>query len=301
MRQSTVVLLVLVLFSGLAPCLAAGTAVSVLGNSGAAFETGMTPELLGWGTNEDPYPDRIVVYPPDGTELVWVPAGEFEMGSNNMELERVVREMGASPRRVEPESPDHRVLISRGFWLGRHEVTVGQYRGFAEGTGRRWVSPYPDQLSHPVTYVSWLDAAAYTAHYHQRLPTEAEWEYAARGRARNWWASGSVGAHVRCHDTNPGPNERSMPVCSFPTGLSWCGAHDMAGNAVEWCADWYDQSYYSSSPSVDPRGPEAGKERVLKGGSFGGVDIVCRAAYRYGFRPDGNGGSFGFRVCVAAE
>ena len=224
---------------------------------------------------------------PDGGTYVWVPAGEFMMGSE---------ESGW----YDSEKPQHRVQLTRGFWLSRCEATNAQYRCFCEATGRGfpWDSGQGDD--HPVTWVSWEDAQAYCAHYGLRLPTEAEWEFSARG-VEGWrYPWGDEWDETKCcHWGNRGPRGKTFPVGSFPSGASWCGALDLAGNVWEWCEDRYAADYYSSSPGSDPQGPQEGMYRVFRGGSWGNGSDYCRTAYRYRDVPDLREYYFGFRPAAS--
>jgi len=158
----------------------------------------------------------------DGQTLVWVPSGSFMMGGT-----------------VFPhEQPIHEVTIE-GFWIGQCEVTNAQYQVFCTATGRTFPLGSDQGDDHPVVDVSWDDAKAYCDHYGYALPTEAQWEYAARGPASSAYPWGDAWDLSRCCNyDNKGPGGRTYPVGSFPTGVSWCGALDMAGNVWEWCADW---------------------------------------------------------------
>lgn len=206
-----------------------------------------------------------VIGPDDGT-YVWVPAGEFMMGSEDWGDER----------------PVHRVRLTEGFWLSKCEVTNAQYRRFCEATGREFPSDSDQGPDHPVGCVSWEDATAYCDHYGLRLPTEAQWEYAARGpRAREYPWGDDWDATRCCNRENTGPGDRTYPVGSFPTGASWCGAQDLAGNVWEWCGDWYDGEYYRGSPEEDPEGAQQGQHRVARGGGFDPGAICCRSAGRF--------------------
>jgi formylglycine-generating enzyme required for sulfatase activity len=255
---------------------------------------------------------------PDVDGMVWVPPGEFMMGTLDDEG-------------YDDEHPQHLVRITQGFWLGRCEVTNAQYAAFLnahgsnqDGSGNRLIYDnsygswckvaYVDGTwvalagweNHPVIDVTWYGAKAYCDHYGLRLPTEAEWEYAARGPSslrypwgNDWDASKCCNWDNRgpAYDASTGPG--TMPVGSLPAGNSWCGASDLAGNVCEWCNDWYDDSYYSVSPMDDPQGPLSGSYRLLRGGSWDSYGFVCRSAYRYCLVPGDSGhhsGDFGFRV-----
>jgi sulfatase modifying factor 1 len=190
--------------------------------------------------------------------------------------------MGAVPgddEAMDQEKPRHRVKISKGFWLGATPVTVAEYKQF---DGSR-----SGEGDHPVTGVTWEESRAYCEWAGGRLPTEAEWEYAARGGKDGLkypW-----GSEITSKNANYGGSERkgTSPVRSYPAN-DW-GLYDMAGNVWEWVADWYDKDYYKSSPTNDPCGPdrETGV-RVLRGGAFiygaRGLRASCRDRVRPGVR-----------------
>jgi formylglycine-generating enzyme required for sulfatase activity len=214
---------------------------------------------------------------PDGGKMVWVPAGEFDMGAEDL---------------GEGEKPVHHVRISRGFWLGKCTVTNAQYRRYCQETGTVLPLDSGQNLAddHPMADVKWKDSAAYCQHYGVSLPTEAQWEYAARGPEGRKYPWGNEWDPKKCcNGNNQGPKGNTFPVGSFPEGASWCGALDMAGNLWQWCSDWYDSSYYASSPADDPRGPEKGEDvrlfgpsHVIRGGCWlddaaGLFRAACRA------------------------
>lgn len=220
---------------------------------------------------------------PDGGTMVWVPAGEFDMGSEGGNYD---------------ERPVHRVRITEGFWLGKCPVTNAQYRGYCQETGAEFPEGSNQGPDHPVVDLGWDDAVAYCEHYGLSLPSEAQWEYAARGpEGREYPWGNAWDPRLCCWDGNRGPEGASFAVGSFPEGASWCGALDMAGNTWDWCSDWYSPSYYARSPKADPRGPDTGQCRVLRGGSWYWVaprhlrsayrhfcGPTTRDAYLYGFR-----------------
>jgi formylglycine-generating enzyme required for sulfatase activity len=220
--------------------------------------------------------------------MVYVPAGEFEMGSTEGH---------------DDEEPVHTVALD-AFWLDRTEVTNAQW-ALCVAAGACRASAYADDsrfngATQPVVGVSWEDAAAYAAWVGGRLPTEAEWEYAARGPESlvypwgNEWETGLANCWERdCQDGY----EYTAPVGSFPEGASWVGAVDLTGNVWEWVADRYGA--YPSSRQVNPTGPASGDPRVLRGGSFSGLQYITRCAFRNGGSPNVRGGYGGFRVVVA--
>lgn len=285
------------------------------GQKGPTFEAGVSPLKLGWGTDDQAYPQRSITNPTDGAEMVWVPPGTFRMGSTQAESDQAWQENGWEPDWkvfAEDEQPAHEVMLTRGFWLYRHEVTNEQYAQFLAATGREppphW-DDYKAQPRFPVNWVTWADAVAYATWVEGALPTEAEWEYAARGPERrlfpwgNWWdksEQSGLGAWDPKHgDSMLRSSNVAMhlrDVGSFPAGTSWCGALDMAGSLWEWCADWYDRGYYAKSPPQDPPGPETGDDRVLRGGSWFSFPSYCRGACRFSFVTHTPDARYGFRL-----
>jgi formylglycine-generating enzyme required for sulfatase activity len=215
-----------------------------------------------------------------GMKLVWVPAGEFMMGSPMSEAQR-----------HSTEGPQHRVRISKGFWMGAYEVTQQEYLAV---TGNN-----PSIFDLPVESVSWEDAQGFCRRLSQkdgrtyRLPTEAEWEYACRGGTTGPYA-GDLEA-MAWHRENSGDRTHRVGQ-KRPNAF---GLYDMHGNVFEWCQDW--DGDYASNPEVDPQGPAGGTDRVLRGGSWGTDRRLCRSAGRVSCTPDGRSSDVGFRVvCVSA-
>jgi formylglycine-generating enzyme required for sulfatase activity len=197
----------------------------------------------------------------------------------------------------------HEVELS-GFWIGKTEVTVGQWRSVMGGapqtvtSGARQTEVNRGGDDHPVVGISWNDCRQFAEKTGLALPTEAQWEYAARGPdscVYPWgdaWDTGRL-----CWGGNPGPGGGPHPVGSFPDGASWCGALEMAGNVWEWCADWYSAGYYANSPPRDPAGPTSGEWRVLRGGGWLDYPRNCRSANRESyFTPDHAEPDLGLRV-----
>jgi sulfatase modifying factor 1 len=200
------------------------------------------------------------------------------------------------------EHPQHRVRITKGFWLGKYEVTNEQYRAFCEVSGHRFASRNSNGPKHPVTlYAGWLSAKAYCDHHGLALPTEAQWEYAARGPEGRKYPWGNEWETKRCcnfWERSDGPfgGDLTTEVGSLPAGDSWCGASDLAGNVWEYCTDVYDDGYYAQSPIADPRGPATEAYHVLRGGSCKSTAYSCRSAGRGNGGPDWWFDSNGFRV-----
>lgn len=231
---------------------------------------------------------------PDGGTYVWVPPGEFMMGTPE--------ETGDG---YGNERPVHKVRITKGFWLSKHEVTNAQYARFCKATGRTFPKDSNQDDDHPVVWVTWEDAVAYCGHYGLRLPTEAEWEYAARGSNGNRFPWGDGWDPKKCCNgwnrgaTDWGRKPGTFPVGSIPTGDSWCCVADMAGNVWEWCADRYKCDYYAESPDSDPTGPGTGDTLVLRGGAWASILAeLCRSALRLDDSPQHKLNNLGFRPAM---
>lgn len=223
-------------------------------------------------------------------EQVFVPAGSFIMGSED----------GG-----EAERPVHEVTLD-AFWLDRTEVTNVQYAACVAGGACRppgQISSFtrdsyygnPTYADYPVIYVSWDDAAAFAAWAGGRLPTEAEWEYAARGPEGPMWPWGNNGStcELMNYDYCVGDTSKAG---SYPDGASWVAALDMVGNVWEWVNDWYASDYYSNSPRENPLGPASGERRVNRGGSWNYYVQYTRAVHRSHYDPDVRVNYVGFRV-----
>ncbi|TKJ40445.1 hypothetical protein CEE37_09015 [candidate division LCP-89 bacterium B3_LCP] len=218
-----------------------------------------------------------------GGEMVLIPAGEFIMGSETV---------GGSA------TPEHPVYLD-AYWIDKYEVNNYEYKLFCDATGGASLYPpdpgfstmpnyFLDYPNYPVVNVDWFDASDYAAWAGKRLPTEAEWERAAKGDQDNrlWpWGDdfnaliGGTTYHANVSGTADGW-QYTAPVGTYPTGVSPAGCYDMAGNVWEWCNDWYDYNYYSSSPYNNPPGPTSGPGRVLRGGSWDDGSSYARCARR---------------------
>jgi formylglycine-generating enzyme len=255
--------------------------------------------------------------PVTGMEFVMIPGGCFKMGSPAGENGRFDNE-GL-----------HEVCVSP-FMMGKYEVTVGQFRKFVEATnyrteaetaggGKNWRDPgFPQKDNEPVVYVSWNDAQQFISWMNKsgkgyRLPTEAEWEYAARAgsqTARPWGENpdgacqyGNVADRTakqknsswETHDCNDG-YLNTAPCGSFKANAF--GLHDMIGNVWEWCADWFDGNDYSSSPRNNPSGPSSGSGRVHRGGGWANDPLGARSALRGGGEPGRRSDGLGFRLAL---
>ncbi len=195
------------------------------------------------------------VSPQDGARMVYVPAGRFLRGS---------RDGGRSER------PRRQVHLD-GYWIDERPVTVEQYRQFCKATGRRmpWAPQWGWRDHDPIVEVTWDEAAAYAAWMDKRLPSEAEWEKAARGTDGRRYPWGDEWDASRCGGTGLfSLPTGTAPAGSHPSGKSPYGCLDMAGNVLEWCADWYGSTYYQSAPNRNPKGPCSGTSRVVRSGSW---------------------------------
>jgi formylglycine-generating enzyme required for sulfatase activity len=216
--------------------------------------------------------------------MAHIAAGEFTMGST----------VGDSD-----EEPEHRVYVS-GFYMDQYEVTNAQWNDYARSQG---ASTKDFDAAHPVVSVNWEDARAYCSWADKRLPTESEWEKAARGGLSGMkYPWGDEITHDSANYSGTGSRDRwanTAPVGSFePNGY---GLYDMAGNVWEWVSDWYDEGYYASSPSRNPQGPSGGTRRVLRGGGWSRSAPYLRAAYRSSVIPSCTSiSSLGFR-CAQDE
>jgi formylglycine-generating enzyme required for sulfatase activity len=235
---------------------------------------------------EDKSPGQISVNPKDDAEMVYVPAGEFLMGSN---------ESHGSPH----ESPQHTVYLD-GYWIYKTPVTVTQYWKFCLATGRKLPPPqHASKDNHPAVNVSWEDASAYARWAGAALPTEAQWEKAARGTDGRMFPWGNNLESVKRRSATLNDEEQTKPVGSHPEVSSPYGAQDMTGNVWQWCADWYDENYYRNGPARNPSGPPTGTLRVLRGGRwFYNQPNFFPAAYRNSCAPKYWLNLCGFRCVV---
>jgi len=263
-------------------------------------------------------------YEKDSTIFVKIPAGEFWMGS-------------CPGNGEEDEHPQHKVNLDE-YYIAKYEVTNEQFEKFIIETGYKtdaekneygfvyngykwesktnvnWRYYYSKSRErHPVVMISWNDAKAYCDWAGLQLPTEAEWEKAARGtneREYPWgneWSPSkcaALGTDIGLLRSKPGymdmgGGHSTIPVGHFIDGVSPYGCYDMAGNAWEWCADRYDSCYYSSSQYCNPTGPLTGGYHVLRGGSWQAVSWNCRSAFRIWSVPHFQRSIYGFRVAYS--
>jgi formylglycine-generating enzyme required for sulfatase activity len=231
-----------------------------------------------------------------GMRLVLVPAGEFTMGSP-----------ADDEYSYADDRPQHRVRITKAFYLGVCEVTQGQYEavmGSRPWSGQQCVKEGAD---YPASYVNWEDAVAFCEKLSAkegrtyRLPTEAEWEYACRAGSTTRFFFGNdpsaFGNHAWYDENAWHAGEKYAHAVGRKKPNGW-GLYDMHGNVWEWCSDWWDQGYYRQSAVDDPTGPSSGECRVLRGGSWRHRARGSRSANRLMWRPVFQGRDFGFRVSM---
>ncbi len=285
----------------------------------------------------------------DGAVMVLLPEGEFQMGSTPAEVEAVVKECVEYDYAenqcldwFQPELPRHEVSL-QAFYMDVYEVSnllfekfvsvtgfqttarrEGDARAFVKGKGWEivkgayWRKPeggravfISNRADHPVVSVSWDDAYAYCKHYDKRLPTEAEWEYAARAGTvtRNWWGNAPPESRPVANIADVSAKEllknylssyddgfeRTAPVKMLSTN-PW-GLYNIIGNVAEWTGDWYDKHFYQKSPQWRPTGPQKGKYRVIRGGSWNYGPFDARSANRDKSKPSDRYDNVGFR-CV---
>ena len=229
-------------------------------------------------------------------DFVFIPAGKFHMGSP--------RDVAKSEG---DEEPMHQVNITKGFYMGKYEVTQKQYLAIMKyHKGMNFIG---DQL--PVDNLEWYQAGTFIEKLAQntklkfRLPTEAEWEYACRAGTETAFYTGKTispdQANYDCDETYMGgpqgsPYDETREVGSYPANPF--GLYDMSGNIWEWCSDWYDDNYYNFSPENDPQGPHKGGKKVIRGGSWNEGPDTLRSSDRKGRDPKSDRKSVGFRVVL---
>jgi formylglycine-generating enzyme required for sulfatase activity len=240
----------------------------------------------------------------DGSVMVLVPAGSFLRGSAEGQGSANER-----PQKSIDERPQKSIHLDT-FYIDKHEVSVARYRKCVQAGGcttpntRNCNWGESGREDHPVNCVDWEQARKYCAWAGGRLPSEAEWEKAARGtdgREYPWGSERATCERAVLTEGGAGCGKgRTWPVGSKAAGDSPCGAQDMAGNVWEWVNDWYDKDYYRSSPARNPAGASSGTFRVIRGGSWNYFAENLRAAYRTSAAPAARGIHLGFR-CVRTK
>jgi len=265
----------------------------------------------------------------DSMKMVFVPSGTFLMGSSDKQIDKAMddcKKMYSGEKDCNrliysrQEQPQHEVYVD-AFWIDKTEVTNAQYCKFLNANGNqmtngiKWFEPgaghrgiiygYIHEIdgnfipkvgfeNYPVIEISWYGAKAYCDWIVARLPTEAEWEYAAKGTSNNMypWGNEFNGILVNYRDSTfnfdtmgkdtsySDGHSQWAPVGSYPSGASWCGVLDIAGNVHEWVNDWYSNDYYSNCIKENPIGPENGTLKIGKGGSWYDPSWHVRCSYR---------------------
>jgi formylglycine-generating enzyme required for sulfatase activity len=237
-----------------------------------------------------------------GMAFVLVPSGSFRMGETGFRTN---------------ETPVHEVVLTKPFYLGTTLVTQAAYRAVTGKNPSHFTTDRGGSPAHPVERVAWDDAVRFcerltarpeeqAARRRYRLPTEAEWEYAARGGASTVFPFGDTftAVHGTFDARYPFPEGAAAgeaavgptPVSRFPPNSF--GLYDVCGNVWEWCADWYDERFYSIDQLRDPAGPPDGTRKVVRGGSWKNQGHSCRPAYRNALPPHQKNSATGFRVVV---
>lgn len=271
-----------------------------------------------------------------GVAQLWVAPGAFVAGSTREQADRAYQEcLSVWPgmclrHEYTAEYFQREVTLTQGYWIDQYEVTNAAFQAFVNdggytqrelwsADGWRWkgrrTAPNdrgcPSELllpTYPRACITWYEADAYTRWRNGALPTEAQWEYAARG-TDGWiypWGNAVNQTWFNACDTNC-PNQwrdttvddrfaRTAPVDSYPEGKSWVGAYNMAGNVWEWTSDWYVANYHQSGVNFDPVGAVKGIEKTLRGGSWNMPALFSRTAYRDGVLPDSWSSIIGLRV-----
>ena len=233
-----------------------------------------------------PIPSDAKISSKDEMVQVFVPAGEFTMGSG--------------------EEHRHKVYLD-SFWMDRVEVTNSMYLKCMQAGG--CTPPVSDNVyynkwiyrNHPIVYIAWYQAEAYCEWTDRRLPTEAEWEKAARGTNWRSYPWGFSDPNPRLANYAETMIHESVSSFSYPLGASPYGVLNMSGNVREWVADWYDPHYYEVSPYANPKGPETGKEKSLRSGSYNEGPRGVAIDKRYRHEPQSAGLSRGFRCAQDAD
>lgn len=249
----------------------------------------------------------VVVLPPGairtdakGIKQVWVPPGCFRMGADDA-AEQAARLQAPAwvTKALGYEDPAREVCLTAGYWIDQTEVTQAAFQAFVDdggyrrpefwsADGKRWLSGRPlgdlpvrcEDLGpeHPRVCVTWFEAEAYAQWRGGHLPSEAQWEFAARG-PQSWifpwgneWDPGKA---------NVVDSKGLAAVARYPQGASWVGALDMAGNAMEWVQDWLSRDYPKEKVRNDPSGPASGNRKIEKGGWWGSHAFVSRSSYKH--------------------
>ncbi len=278
--------------------------IGVIAYRSITMSTKPTPILPSILPTQEPMAEATTVWEKDNAVMVRVPAGNFFMGA------------GDSDANADGDEKPMRPVYLDEFWVDKYEVTNAQFAHFLNEEGNQeeddvtWIKiggdgsniiyaggqyrPRSGYENYPVTYVSWYGAQSYCQWAGKRLPTEAEWEKAARGTDGRLWPWGNDWGEdkANCRDAGPG---HATAVGSYPDGASPYGCMDMAGNVWEWVADRYQRDYYQAAPNRNPRGPNQGVSRVVRGGSWALPRGLARCTARFELLPWVRRDDLGFR------
>ena len=253
---------------------------------------GLLTNILLVSCNTVPEPTKIVTLP-DGNEIefIYIPPGSFKMGSNENEIDR-----------HGDEGPVRNVHLTRGFYMGKYEVTQGQWMSVM-GNNPSVFKNYPDSEKYPVDMISWNKSQEFINRINEldlgtfRLPTEAEWEYACRAgtNTRYYWGTDSTDWKVYDYAWAFSRAEGKSHEVGTKKANRW-GLHDMSGNVWEWCQDW--RGAYQENDTIDPGGAASGTKKIYRGGSWFNRPSTLRSANRNGHEPDVTGTNSGMRLVL---
>ncbi|MCB9774510.1 MAG: SUMF1/EgtB/PvdO family nonheme iron enzyme [Nitrospiraceae bacterium] len=262
----------------------------------------------------------------DDVPMILIPAGEFRMGSTEDQISGLLKDFeGVQFNAFQAEIPQRQVNL-KAYYIDQYEVSYRQYRAFLESTGRAapafWENERFHKPDHPVLGVTWYDATAYCTWAGKRLPTEAEWEHAARGpqdyaypwgnlwdpqrtNTASYWAGKNFSSMAKWGEWMQTALDRGkagpLEVGTFPNGVSSFGVHDMAGNVSEWVFDWYTP--YENQPRLihNPNGADSGTMKVHRGGSWSVSSIFARSTYRARENPETRSPYIGMRCAKSSQ
>jgi formylglycine-generating enzyme required for sulfatase activity len=239
----------------------------------------------------------IIENPKDGQFMILISEGEFLMGSDTTKDRQA----------YDAELPQHAHYLD-AFYIGIYPVTNEQYKKFVDETGHRppdkadygtpiWKgTSFPSEYAHhPVVCVSWDDAKAYCKWAELSLPTEAQWEKAARGIDGRIYPWGDKWDETKCRNYSNNGNQTTCKIWEYPQGVSPYGIFNMSGNVWEWCEDWYEKDVYKRYAKGDVKLPASGEDRVVRGGSWGSYHYGFRCAHRSRRRTGARDYPYGFR------
>jgi len=257
---------------------------------------------------------KTIISEVDKSEMILVPAGEFIIGVGESEMEKLKEESSVDKYWFEAETPQQKIYLD-AFYIDKYEVTNAQYRKFVEQTNhsppsvphtfdkgklvygfKPWEDERFNQPDAPVVGVTYYDAIEYAKWAGKRLPTEAEWEKAARGTEPNIYPWGNEWDSSKCNSREEGIWQVSK-ITEFTGDISPYGIFGMGGNVCEWVYDWYDNDYYKKIVARNPKGAKKGKARSVRGGCWNFSRVLSRCASRNGYPPESSCNYLGFR-CV---